>query len=91
MKFITFIQAIYDKAFCSGQINGYVAGPFRIQRRITQGCPMSMLLFALVLNQLLCLLEPHRRGFRIGQRAKKSTVTAYAYDVIFFYMSPDDM
>jgi hypothetical protein len=91
MKFITLIQAIYDKAFCSGQINGYVPGLFTIQSSIKQGCSMSVLLFPLVLNQLLCLLAPHRRGFRIRHQAKKSAVTAYADDVIGFVMSPADI
>jgi hypothetical protein len=31
MKFMTLIQAMYDKAFSSVQIKGYVAGPFPIQ------------------------------------------------------------
>jgi len=31
MKIIPLMQAIYDKALSSVQINGYVAGPFTIQ------------------------------------------------------------
>jgi hypothetical protein len=31
MKIIPIMQAIYDKAFSSVQINGYVAGPFPVE------------------------------------------------------------
>ena len=31
MDIIPLMQAIYDKAFISVQINGYVAGPFSIK------------------------------------------------------------
>jgi hypothetical protein len=41
MKFITLIQAMYDKAFSSVQIKSYVAGPFPLQRSVRQGCPVS--------------------------------------------------
>ena len=78
---------MFDNAFSSGQIHGYVAGPFPIKRFITQGCPMSMLLFALVLNPLICLLKPHRRGVIIGHWTKKTSVMAYSADIIIFVMS----
>jgi hypothetical protein len=61
MKFIRLLQVTYDKAFWV-QINGYVAGPFPIKCSVRQSCPMSMLLFTLVLNPLLYLLERHLRA-----------------------------
>ena len=90
MKFITLIQAIYDKAFSSVQINGYVAGPFSIQSSVRQGYPVSMLLFALVLNPLICLLERHLTGIRIGHCTTKIMVVAYAYDITIFVTTPED-
>jgi len=72
MKFITLVQLIYDKAFFLIKFNGYIARPFLIQCSVTQGCPTSVILFAVVLNLLIYLLERHLTGFRIGQRTKKN-------------------
>ena len=66
MKFIKLIQGMYDKAFSLVQINGYIAGLFPIQYSVTQGCSMSMLLFILVLNLLICLLKQHFTSIRTG-------------------------
>jgi len=43
----------YDKTFSSVQINGYVAGPFRIKCSVRQGCPISTLLFTFFTNPLM--------------------------------------
>jgi hypothetical protein len=91
MKFITLIQAIYGKAFCSGQINGYVTGLFHIQRSVTEICTVNNLLFALVLNQLVCLLESLRSGVRIGNRANKTAVVTYADDLMIIAVTPADI
>jgi len=76
MKFITLIQAMYDMAYSSVHINGYFARPFPIQCSVTQGWPMGMIIFGLVLNPLIYLLERHLTGFRIGYRTTKTTVMA---------------
>ena len=85
MKFTTIIQAIYDKAFSSLQIKGYFPRPYHIQCSVTQGCPMSMLLFALVLNLLICLFERHLTGIRIGHWIKITPVIAYAIMSRFYH------
>jgi hypothetical protein len=64
MKFITLIQAMYDTAFFSVQINGYVAGPLPIQCSLRQDCLMSMQIFALGSNPLISLLERHRTDIK---------------------------
>lgn len=74
MTFITLIQAMYDKALSSVQIKDNVAGPFPIQCSVRQGCPVTMLLFALVLNPLMYMLERHLMGNRIVQRTTKTAV-----------------
>jgi len=76
MKFITLIQTIYDKGFSSAQINSDFAEPFPIQCSVRQGCPMSLILFSLVLNPLMYLLERHLTGIRIGHRTKKTAVVS---------------
>ena len=91
MRFNTLIHAIYDQAFSSVQINGYVTGPFPIRCSVRQGCPMSMLLFALVLNPMLCLLEQNLTGIRSRHCTTQTAVVAYADDVTIFVTAPEDI
>ena len=45
---------------------------------------MSMFLFALCLNPLLCPLEPNLAGIWIGPDGAKTTTVAYADDVTIY-------
>jgi len=49
-----------------------------------------MLLFATVLDPLICLLERHLTSIRIGHLTKKTAVMAYADDVKIIVISPSD-
>jgi len=91
LKFITLIQETYDKVFSSVQIKGYVAGPFPIQCSMRQYCPVSKLLFAVVLNPLIHMLERRLTGNRIVQRTTKTAVVAYANDFTTFVTAPADI
>jgi hypothetical protein len=82
---------MYDQAFSSVQINGHLAEPFPVQCSVRQGCPMGMLLFALILNPLLCLPERNLTGIIIGHRTQKTAVVAYADDVTIFVTAPEDI
>ena len=73
---------MYENATSTIQINGHQSGPIPIRSSVRQGCPMSMLLYALCLNPLLCILENKLTGLRIKQRDPKTAVVAYADDVI---------
>ena len=57
MKFITSIQTTWYKTFFSPQINGYFLGPFPTRCSITQIFPMSNILFASILNPLICVCQ----------------------------------
>jgi hypothetical protein len=61
-KFITLIENMYKHAHSSIHINGHTTGPIPIQCSVRQGCPMSILLFALSLNPLLALLDQKITG-----------------------------
>lgn len=52
---------------------------------------MSMLLFALVLNPLICLSERQLTGIRTALRITKTAVVAYADDVTIFVTAPVDI
>ena len=82
-RFRECIWNIYNST-SSVQINGYRSCPFPIKRSIRQGCPLSMFLYAMCLNPLLCTLDNSLRGLRMGRYRAKTSVVAYADDVTIF-------
>jgi len=88
--FIDHIKDLYENATASVQINGKLAGPIPIRCAIRQGCPLSMLLYALCLHPLLLMLENKLPGIQIGHRTRRTAVVAYADDVTIFVTCPTD-
>ena len=82
---------IYNNATSSVQINGYRFCPFPIKSSIRQGCPLSMILYAMCINPLLCTLENSLHGLRIGRHRARTSVVAYADDVTIFVTAPTDI
>jgi hypothetical protein len=64
-KFVGRIQTMYSKVRSVVQINGHISAPISIGCGIRQECPLSMMLFALCLDPLICWLEEHQHGVRI--------------------------
>jgi hypothetical protein len=85
------VRKMYENAASTIQINGHQAGPILIRSSVRQGCPMSMLLYVLCLNLLLCTLENKLTGLRIKQCAPKTAVVAYADDVTIFVMKQNNI
>ena len=56
-----------------------------------QGYPMSMLLFALCVDQLLRILEQKIPAIRVRMRVQMTVVAAYADDVTIFVTTPTDI
>ena len=88
---ITGIKNLYAKATSSVHINGYISGPIPINCSIRQGCPMSMLLYALCLNPLLTLLNEKVARLQIGRNGRRIVAVAYADDVTLCVTSPKDL
>ena len=70
---------------------GYVAGPFSIRCFVRQGCRMSMLLFALIMNPLLYLLQWNLKSIRTGHRTRKTAVVTHANCVMISVRTPEDI
>ena len=90
-RFRKHIWNIYSNATLSVQINGYSSCPFPIKSSFCQGCPLSMILYAMCLNPLLCTLENTLRGVRIGRHRARTSAVAYADDVTIFVTAPTDI
>ena len=82
-------MGLYDKPASEVQINGFRSSLIQINSSIRQGCPLSMQLFALCLNQLIQTLEEELKIIQIGRGQSKAAVIAYADDVAIFLTTPD--
>jgi len=83
------LQALYEQALASVQINGCLAAPIEIRSGVRQGCPLSMILYSLCLHPFLFSLEKTLPGIPIGRQVH-SPIIAYADDVTVFVSNPED-
>jgi hypothetical protein len=82
-------MGMYDGATSSVQVNGFISAPIDIHASVRQVCPLSMILYAHVLNPLLAALHDKLPGVRVGRT--HTAVTAYADDVAVFLTSQADV
>jgi exonuclease III len=87
---VTRIMNLYDGATSSIRLNGFLSAPLPILASVRQGCPLSMMLYAHVLDPLLCALNSRLQGIRLGGRAHPAAI-AYADDVTIFLTSPTEI
>ena len=59
VQFIRWIQVLYNSRNAKVKNNNHISNYFNIQRGIKQGCPISALLFILVIEILAILLKNH--------------------------------
>jgi hypothetical protein len=84
------IMSLYARASSCVSINGRFTTEFQLRRSIRQGCPLSSILYALVINPLFTLINEHLSGLRIGQRRKVACV-AYADDITVIINNERDL
>jgi hypothetical protein len=72
---------MYEGTTASVQINGYLSTPFPIRSSIRQGCPLSVVLYALCLNAILYMIVEVTKEIRVNTRSTKTAIFAYADDV----------
>ena len=88
--FIERIYTLYDDAYAAVQINGSLTGRIPIRCAVRQGCPLSMILYALCLQPLLNTLEKKITGIYVGG-TRCSPVVAYADDVTVLVTNHADL
>lgn len=88
-NFIKWIQLLYSDPKATVVTNGLASTPFRIGRGMRQGCPLSPLLFALVIEPLAELIRQNRNfhGILIGGEDHRTSL--YADDVLIFMSKPE--
>jgi hypothetical protein len=70
-SFIDQIRNIYAGAKASVQIKGHISNAFPIHCGIRQGCPLSAILYAVVLNPLLYKIGKVLKGVKVVQGQQK--------------------
>lgn len=84
---ITLTESIYNTATSRIQINGHVSQPTEIRCSVRQGCPLSMILYALCLNPLLYRLAENVSGIRVNPQQE----TTHADNVTTELFKPEDI
>ena len=88
--FLNIIKAVYESPTANIILNGQKLRAFPLRSGKRQGCPLSPLLFNIVLEVLATVItqEKEIKGIRIGKEEKK--LSLFADDIIVYIESPID-
>jgi hypothetical protein len=86
--YLNIIKAIYDKPIANIILNVEKLKPFPLKSGRRQGCPLSLLLFNIVLEFLARAIrqEQEIKGIKIGKEIVK--VSLFADDMILYLKDP---
>jgi hypothetical protein len=82
--YLNIIKAMYDKPIANIILNGEKLKPFPLKSRMTQGCPLSLLLFNIVLEFLARAIRQERAIKRIQIGKETVKVSLFADDMILY-------
>jgi len=87
--YLNIVRAIYDKPTANIILNGEKLKAFSLRSGTRQGCPLSPLLFHIVLKALDTAIREEKevRGIQIRKEVKLSL---FAYDMILYIENPKD-
>ena len=86
--YLNIVKAIYDKPTANIVLNAEKLKPFPLRSGIRQGCPLSPLLFNIVLEVLATAIieEKEIKGIQIRKEEKK--LSLFADDMILYIENP---
>ena len=87
--YLNIVKAIYDKPIANIILNGEKLKAFPLRSGTRQGCPLSPLLFNIVLEVLATAIREEKeiKGIQIGKEVKLSL---FADDMILYIENPKD-
>ena len=88
--YLNIIKAIYDKPTANVILNGEKLKAFSLRSGTKQGCPLSYLLFNIVLEVLAMAIREEKeiKGIQIGKEEVK--LSLFADDMILYIENPKD-
>ena len=88
--YLNIIKAIYNKPTANTILNGEKVKAFSLKSETRQGCPLSPLLFNIVLEVLATAIRQTKeiKGIQIGKEEVK--LSLYADDMILYIENPKD-
>jgi hypothetical protein len=88
-KYLNTVKAIYDRPTANIILNGEKLKPFPLKSVRRQGCPLSTLLFNMVLGFLARVIrhEEEMKGIQIGKDTVK--ISLFADDMILYLKDPN--
>ena len=88
--YLNIIKAIYDKPAANIILNGQKLKPFPLKSGTRQECPLSPLLFNIVLEVLVTAIRAEKeiKGIQIGKEEVKLSLSAD--DMILYIENPKD-
>ena len=82
------VKTIYDKLIENITLNGEKLWAFLLRSGIRQGCPLSPLLFNLVLEVLTIAIREEKEIKRIQIRKEEVKLSLFADDMILYIENP---
>ena len=88
--YLNIVKATYDKPTADIVLNGEKLKPFPLRSGTRQGCPLSPLLFNIVLEVLATAIREEKeiKGIQIGK--VKVKLALFADDMILYIENPKD-
>ena len=90
-NFRAYVSLLYSNIFSIFKINNELVSPIQVQRGVRQGCPVSGLLFSLVIEPLLILFRKNLSGVTVSTGIPSIVVSAYADDVAVVIKNDNDI
>jgi len=90
-SFVRRIMGLYRNATSEIHINGFRSNSIPVKRSIRQGCPLSMLLYAICINPLLQTLVEEITGVKTGNGRPGIATVAYADEITIFLTRPEEI
>ena len=88
--YLNIVKAIYDKPIANIIVNGEKLKPFPLRSGIRQGCPLSLLLFNIILEVLATAIREEKEIKGIQIRKEEAELSRFADDMILYIENPKD-
>ena len=89
-SYLNIVKAVYDKFTANIILSGEKLKAFPLRSETRQGCPLSPLLFNIVLEVLATAIREEKEIKGIQIRKEKVKVSPFANDMILYIENPKD-